>query len=434
MPHSRVVPDEPTAPETPPRPVTQGGGLAVAIGAMNIATYAFTIIAARTLGPQQYGAFAAVMNLLTVVAVAQLALQAVAARRISAAPGDVAVVEDEIRTLTWRVALALGLLLLVAAPLVDVVLRLDSLPTAILVALTAVPLTLTGGLAGTLQGERRWRPLAALYLALGVPRLLIGTAMLLWQPSETSAIAGVFLASLAPVAVGVWALRHRPHVPHGPSDADHGPRALLREAFRNSHALLGFFAVSNVDIIVARNVLDGHDAGLYAGALILTKAMLFLPQFVVIIAFPDLATAESRRRALRVSLALVLGAGTVGVLASWLLSGVALVFVGGSEYAEIQDRLWLFAVLGTVLSTIQLLVYALMARQSSHGGGRASRAVHLLWVALLAIIVAGQLVDSLTSLVVTVLVIDLVLLAALLVPTAMHDARRDAEVPATPGG
>ncbi len=432
MPHSRVVPDEPTAPETPPRPVTQGGGLAVAIGVMNIATYAFTIIAARTLGPQQYGAFAAVMNLLIVVAVAQLALQAVAARRISAAPGDVAVVEDEIRTLTWRVSLVLGAALLLAAPLVDRVLKLESLPTALLVGLIAVPLTLTGGLAGTLQGERRWRALAAVYLALGVPRLVIGTAMLLWQPSETSAIAGVFIASLAPVAVGMWALRHRPHVPHGPSDADHGPRALLREAVRNSHALLGFFAVSNVDIIVARNVLDAHDAGLYAGGLILTKAVLFLPQFVVVLAFPDLATHESRRRALRLSLALVLSAGVVAVLGSWLLSGLALVFVGGSEYSEIQDRLWLFAVLGTILSTIQLLVYALMARQSSHDGGPASRAVHVLWVALVAIVVAGQFADSLTALAVTVAVIDALLLVVLLVPTVLRDARAD-RVDAPPG-
>jgi O-antigen/teichoic acid export membrane protein len=154
--HSRVVPDEPTTSETPARQVTQGGGLAVAIGVMNVATYGFTIIAARALGPQQYGAFAAVMNLLIVVAVAQLALQAVAARRISAAPGDVAEVEEQIRTLTWRVALVLGAALLVAAPLVNTLLRLESLPTALLVGLIAVPLTLTGGLAGTLQGERRW--------------------------------------------------------------------------------------------------------------------------------------------------------------------------------------------------------------------------------------------------------------------------------------
>ena len=67
---------------------------------------------------------------------------------------------------------------------------------------------------------------------------------------------------------------------------------ILRETFHNSQVLLAFFALSNADIVIARNVLDEHDAGLYAGGLILTKAMLFLPQFVVVVAFPSMSTAE----------------------------------------------------------------------------------------------------------------------------------------------
>ena len=39
------------------------------------------------------------------------------------------------------------------------------------------------------------------------------------------------------------------------------------------YALLAFFALSNVDIIVARNVLSDHDAGLYAAGLIITGVM-----------------------------------------------------------------------------------------------------------------------------------------------------------------
>ncbi len=49
---------------TAPAKAVNGSVIAVAIGVMNIATYGFTIVAARALGPQQYGAFAAVMNLL----------------------------------------------------------------------------------------------------------------------------------------------------------------------------------------------------------------------------------------------------------------------------------------------------------------------------------------------------------------------------------
>ena len=120
-------------------------------------------------------------------------------------------------------------------------------------------------------------------------------------------------------------------------------------------------------LIVARNVLSDHDAGLYAGGLILTKAVLFLPQFVVVLAFPAMSSASERRQALTRSLALVGVLGVVATAGAWLLSGLALVFVGGQEYAEIQSRLWLFAVLGTVLAMLQLLVYSVLAQAVGEG-------------------------------------------------------------------
>lgn len=402
---------------------SRGSVIAVAIGIMNIATYGFTIVAARALGPQQYGAFAAVMNLLVVVSVASLALQAVAARRIASSPGDVHEIEAGVRRVTLRAALGLGGVLVLAAPLVDVALRLESLPTALLVGAIAVPLTLMGGQAGILQGERRWRPLALLYLMAGVPRLVVGTALILWRPEELTATTGVLLGAIAPAVVGWWALRERTGAPAGRTGTDHGGRALVRESLRNSQALLAFFAVSNVDIIVARNVLDDHDSGLYAGGLILTKAMLFLPQFVVVLAFPDMADHAARRRALRLSLAVVGVLGVVGVAAAYLLSHVALVFVGGDDYVEVEGRLWLFAVLGTLLSMIQLLVYALLAQEKG-------RLVALPWVALAVIgVVAGLTADSVGSLLAVVVAVDAVLFVALLLPALLH---RPAPVPARP--
>jgi len=431
------VTQETTAPEGQKAEGLKGGAaVAVAMAIMNVATYGFTIVAARALGPQSYGAFAAVMNLLIVITVAQLALQATAARRISAAPGDVAVIERGVRRLTWQAAVVLGAAFLAAAPAVNLLLRLESLPTAYLVGLTAIPLTLQGGLAGTLQGERRWQALGVLYAAAGVPRLVVGTALILWRPEELIATLGVFLGALAPVAVGFWALRHRPDqedpgASAGPAaagghepEAMHRPGALLRESFRNSHALLGFFAVSNVDVILARNVLDGRDAGLYAAGLILTKAVLFLPQFVVVVAFPDMAEEESRTRALRLSLGLTGGLGVVAVLAAWVLSPVAMVFVGGAQYADVQGQLWVFAILGTLLAMIQLLVYALLARQ----GGKA---IHLVWVGLVAMVVGAQLTDSIGALLVVVTTVDALLFVSLLVPVVLRGDRPGRAEPRT---
>ena len=386
-------------------PVRGGVHIAVAMGVMNVATYGFTILAARLLGPLQYGGVAAVMNLLLVVSVVALALQATAARRISADLDHVAQIERGVLRVSRRAAFAVGGALLVLSPVVQQLLKLDSLVTAVLVAFTAVPLTMMGGQAGVLQGERRWRALGAVYVAAGVPRLVIGVGLLLWRPTELMAVAAVAVSCLAPVVVGWWALRHE-RVPGSEADHHRG-RAILTESLVNSQALLAFFALANLDVVVARNTLSPHDSGLYAGGLILTKALLFLPQFVVVVAFPALASARDGGRALARSLAAILALGTVGTLACWLLPGLALVFVGGDDYAQISDQLWLFALLGTVLSALQLLVYAVIARQ----GRRSSL---LLWVGLVAMVAVGATADSLTGLVVRVLAVDSALLVVLL--------------------
>ena len=191
-----------------PAQLRGGSTLAVAMGVMNVASYLFTILAARLLGPGGYGAFAALMGLLLVIMVASLALQATAARRIVAMPDHVHQIERVILRVGVQAALGLGLLCLVLSPVIDQVLRLDSLGTAALVAFAAVPVTLMGAQAGILQGERRWSALSLIYVAAGVPRLVIGTVLIVWWPTEFAALLGVTVAAYAPVLVGWLALRH----------------------------------------------------------------------------------------------------------------------------------------------------------------------------------------------------------------------------------
>ncbi len=383
---------------------SDGSAVAIATSVMNVATYGFTMLAARVIGPSEYGAFVACLSLLVVVQVVALGLQATAARRIATDLGHVATIEAAILRLTTKVSLAIGLLLVLLVPVVDALLDLESLLTATLVALAAVPLTLAGGQAGILQGERRWGALALFYVAGGVPRLLVGTSLILWRPEATSAVLGVGIGYVFPLLVGWWALRHR-RTP-GAGAAEHTSRAMLAETVHNAQVLFAFFALSSVDIVLARQVLSEHDAGLYAAGLIMAKVMLFLPQFIVVVAFPDMATPEGRQRALVRSLLLVGVLGCLAIGAARLLSGLAMVFVGGADFGEVEDLLWVFAVLGTVLAMLQLQVYAVLARQ-------ARRSVLLVWGALAALVVLALRAESVAGLVTTVVGVDAALLVVL---------------------
>jgi hypothetical protein len=115
----------------------------------------------------------------------------------------------------------------------------------------------------------------------------------------------------------------------------------------------------------------------------------------------------------------VLGmACTVGVV---LLHDIAMIFVGGDKYAAIESRLWLFAVLGTVLAMLQLLVYSVLARQGQ-------RSVYLVWAALVALVAMGSTVSTVDGLLAVVLTIDITLLAAL-VFVSLYLLNRPVETP-----
>jgi len=106
-------------------------------------------------------------------------------------------------------------------------------------------------------------------------------------------------------------------------------------------------------------------------------------------------------------MAVVAGIGAAVTLGAAVVPRLALVFVGGAEYVDITDNLAVFAVLGTVLSMLQLLVYAVLARQ-------AHRAVYLIWLALVILVGLGLLTTEFEQLLTVVIVVDGTLLAVLL--------------------
>ncbi|WP_299057591.1 oligosaccharide flippase family protein [uncultured Nocardioides sp.] len=395
-----------------------GAGVAVAMAVLNVTTYGFTILAARLLGPAEYSAVAALMGLLLVINVVSLGLQATGARQVAAAPEAREEIEARILRAGRRSGLVLALVCLLLAPVVTLVLDLSSPLPALLVALAAAPLSLMGAQAGVLQGEEHWGPLSAIYVAAGTGRLVLGGLGLLLLGDATGAMAGVAVGAVVPVLVGSWVLRRRRSAPVARSST----RMILREVAHNSHALLAFFALSNVDVVLARVVLDAENAGLYAGGLILTKAVLFLPQFVVVIAFPRMASGADRSRATRLSLLATALIGAVATAGAAVLSGLAVVFVGGSAYRDIEPLIWVFAAVGTLLAMIQILVYQVVADQHR-------RAVLVVWAGLVALLAATPLAATEPRLLLAVAVVDVLVLAGLLAATRSRRSDSPAPVP-----
>ncbi len=384
------------------------GSTAVAAGMIgsNVAVYATTILAARLLVPADLGAVTALLGIMQIGTVVSLGLQAVTARRIAVDRAHQDATINTVGRVALGVAAGTGLVVGGASAILSGPLELGSIWPGLLAGATLVPFTIVGAMAGVAQGAERWRDLSLIYLANGLGRLLFaGTAMAI-EPSVTACLIGMAIGGWVPVLMGLSQLR-------GSSD---GPRTsrrpFVREAVLGSHALLAYYALSNADALLARLLLSPHDSGLYSAGLILSKAAVFLPQFVTIVFFPLLARDETSRSR-HLAVLGVAGLGLLATVATALLPRLALVAVGGDQYAEIADRLWMFVLAGSLLSIVNLLVWEAIARHA-HG------IVTSVWIALTSLVVAVAVLQvGIVGLVGSVTVVALLLVAFVLVaPTA----------------
>ncbi|MBW9206184.1 oligosaccharide flippase family protein [Mumia sp. zg.B17] len=330
----------------------------------NVGAYGFTLLAARLLVPSSFGALTALLGVILVANVASLAVQTTTARRISVDPGSAERVAGTATAASAALGLGVGLVLVVLSPVLSSILQLDSVWPVVLCGAAVVPLTLMGALAGITQGQHRWKALSAIYISSGVGRAVFGTAAMAISATPTAAVAGIMVGAWLPVLVCLRYLR--------PGRLS-GARNYLWEVTVGSHAMLAYLVLSNLDALLARVALSPHDSGLYGAGLILTKAALFLPQFVGIVAFPRLARARPER-ARRLATGAVAVVGLCATAATAAMPWLALVLVGGDQYAEVKPLLWLFALEGSILAIVQLLVFDALARRS-HG------IVAVLWVA-----------------------------------------------------
>jgi O-antigen/teichoic acid export membrane protein len=375
--------------------------LAVGMAVANAGNYGFNLVMAFLLGPEAYGALAALLALVLVGSVPGLALQAVVARRTALA--DRAVWPGA-GWLVGRAGLGLALLTVLAGPGLVLFLHLEEAVPVLWLALALAPTPLLFAVQGLLQGRERFGALAAVMVAGAGVKLAIGLVLVAARLGVSGAMAGVaaggVLTALAGLRLAGRGGVDNPPLPSAGSatlPAGAPPlegRGAARpgsgwwpEVATATTGLLGLFLLANLDVLLARHYLDRAAAGRYALGAVVAKIAFWAPQFVVTVVFPRLVGGADPRRLLGTSALLIGGFG--GLLAAtlavagWL--GLAVPILGGG-YAGLGPLLPLFAALGTGLALVQLLLFEGIATRDRRMG----RAVVAALVAEVAL-VAGPL-------------------------------------------
>ena len=350
------------------RGVRAGMVVALATVVMNGAGYLYNVACIRYLGSRVYGDVAAVLALIALVSLPLGSLQLILAREIAQIPESRGV-GHLLRRWTVRagfggaVLIALGLALI--SPLQDA-LSIHSRGTLAFGILGIGFAVVAAVFFGVLQGAQRFTALGVTYGAGGMSRPVLVTPALLVGFGAVGALAVNLLAGLLSIIIAGWALRDL-----WPSRVETTalPRHDTRQMVTMLVGSLAFASLTNFDILLANYFFDDAQAGVYAAAALVGKAVLFLPAAVVTVLLPKAAERVAAGRTSRnillasASVTVVLTLAATGVLA--LIPESLLVWAFGGEFREATGLLVWFGLAMTVAAVVNVYLSVYFAERDA---------------------------------------------------------------------
>ena len=309
-------------------------GVAAATLAANVLSLALTMVLARALGAEGYGALAALASAFLILAVPGAAVQLAAAREAAAGRLGRVPARWEATILALAVVAAAGAALL-REPLASLA-GVDE-PWAAAIVPPALFLWLALSLRrGVLQGHGAHRAVAGSLLLEGGARLVAAAALVLAGAGVAGALLGIVIGMVA--ALGATSR----------GDADEAVAPRLRGSLFGVVALTLLALVQHVDVIVAQHRLADAEASAYAAAAVASKVVAWAAVGLALALLPELSRharrgPEDARRLVR-TLALVAAVGVPFTLLCAVAGEPLLRVVFGPELDGAADALpWLAA-------------------------------------------------------------------------------------------
>ncbi len=343
--------------------------LLVAFGLQNASNFVFHLVVSRQLGPTSYGALASILAIAVIVSVPYGVVQTAVAKRgstLRVAGRDVEILESTASAAKGMALVGTGLALLfvAASPVLAAPLHIGTGSIAVLAPYVAFTLVL-GLLLGAMQGQLRFGAIAVVTVVAVIVRLGLGIGLVAagWGVPgavvASSASAGVaMLLALALLAVprDVWH-RARPSL------------SSLQGGFASALFGIGaFWVLAETDLVLARHFLNETDAGSYAAAGLLCRALLFLPAAVCWVALPRFSESRGRgeaaRRWLRGAIGMTAALSAVALVLMVVLRGLLVDVAFGSSFRSAAALIPLLGLAMGLLSIVSLLVFFHVAAET----------------------------------------------------------------------
>jgi glycosyltransferase involved in cell wall biosynthesis/O-antigen/teichoic acid export membrane protein len=342
-----------------------GWSLVVATIGVSGLNFLFHVLISRLLGPSPYGAFNAVLNVISVIAVPLGAVQLAVTHAVVSGTGKerISLRRLTVKALLWGTGamVAVGL----ASPLIDGFLNLKS-PAANLTLAVWIPLAVVAAvLQGALLGELRFAPVAvASFIGGGALRLATGT-LLVWAGFGLVGAVAATVIGQAFTTAALLVVARREVFARGLDSL----RISLRHAVLSIAALAGYTTLAGIDVFLARHFLAPFAAGLYAAAATAGHIAMFLPGALVTVAYPRLCSAGRTGtgvgKILAETVGLVAAIGLAACAALTVMPSVVVDVLFGPKYAAAASVVGIIGLNSVFLGIIGVLTYFHVARRSA---------------------------------------------------------------------
>jgi len=331
--------------------------------------YVFQLIMGRMLSTQEYGLFSATMALFAVLASPLSTLVMVVSRKVSEyrAKLDFGSITHFYYSINLQSAI-------VGAVLAGVGYLLAQQVQIYLNAPNIAPIYLLGALLllsflpvinnAFLQGLQSFSWLSASAFLVFPFKIIFSVALVWFGYGVAGAIGGTLLATLLVWLITLGALRVPLAEGRGkPFQTAHlSFKSALPVLFANS----AFAVMTQLDMVLVSNFFSAHEAGLYAAASVLGKAIMYLPSSIAIALFPMVAENHARDEAsshlLMQSLKLVFVLCGVGSLLYLFFGEWFVQLLYGERYRGAGDLLRYFGFAIMPMALVSVAEYFMIAK------------------------------------------------------------------------
>lgn len=345
------------------------GLMFISIMAAGILGYVFQIIMGRMLSITEYGLFITLMALLQIISVPLSTVNMVVSRQASEyfAKNQIGRIAEMFWWITQRVllfGLAAMLCTLPFIPWLRDYFRLESIVpvwTFLFVAFTFLFAPIN---VAFLQAQQNFRWLALNFLGTHSFKILFCGLLVYAGLKLNGALIGMVLASLSIWLVTYWPLRRLVAQPAGTIAV--GGYLSFFGAIPVLVANISFIAMTQLDIILVNYFYSAPQAGVYAAAAILGKAVLHLPGAIVIALFPMVAENESRAQSSAHLFlnAMVMSAGLsgVGALIYYFFADNIMLLFFGQKYQGAAELLKFYGFAMLPMTLVMVAEHFLIAK------------------------------------------------------------------------